>query len=299
MDLSGPTAWGLGSFFQPGSFVPGNTGGNYGLSPFSAGGIPTSASNNPLVAPLSAGAMNLTNLAGTMGQPNPLLQSASGFLGGVLNPNYASGLATSPQTMQAVQAAVNPLVNAFNQTTIPGLKGQFTASGQRIGNAESNPGTPGTSPTQKGSSAFDMAANQAQNNLLTQVGQTAAGIENQAYQTGLAQQMQAVQQAQSISSTEVQNLVSSLQAAALPQMIQQYGINAGVQLFQSQMENILKALGLSSVASQPAVGYFQQGSGSSSSTGGIIPGLGNMLGFQGIGQGLGNWLFSGTGSKVP
>lgn len=287
MDITGPTAWGLGSFFQPGMFTPGNVGGPFGLNPFQAGGVSTKSGDNPLVAPLSSGTMGLVDRSVKLGGANPLLGQAGDYLSGVLQPGYAAGLATSPQTQQAIQGAVNPLVSAFYQTAMPNMKAQFTASGQRIGNAISNPGMPGTGGLQKGSSAFDMAAGAAQNNLLEQVGQISSGITNATYQTGLQQQTQAINQAQALSTTEVNNLVSSLQASALPQMIQQYGITAGVQLFQEQVKNILQALGLSSVASQPAVGYAQSGSGSSSSSPGLVSGIGGALtGMGNVGTGL-------------
>lgn len=263
-------AGGFESMFAPG----GQYGGSFGLNPFMVGAVPSNSPNNPLAAQLPGPAQNLVNQAGMMGSGN--LGGASAAIQRMMQPGYASGLATSPETQAAIAAATNPMISAFNQTALPGLKGQFTAAGHRVGTQASADGT------QKGSSAFDAAHANAQNNLVSQVGAVGGGIANQAYQTGLQQQGAAPGMAASLSQVEMQNLTSALQASALPQMIQQYGINAGLELFNKQMETILQALGLAGQISQPAVGYNQKSSGSSSP--GMIPSIMGTSGAAGIGK---------------
>lgn len=290
--LAPGVAGGFGNIFGGGGF--GNPGGAFGLNPFMAGGVPTNSGANPLVAGLTPQQMALSQQAYQMaaGGTNPMAGSA---VQQMLDPNYAGALAGSPQTQRAITSATNPLVNAFNQTALPGLAGQFTASGQRVNAAQQDRtgGTqiPGAQGYGKGSSAFDKAEANAQNNLLTNVAQTAGGISNSAYQTGLAQHSGAVGQAINIGQADMQNLVSSLQAVALPQLIQQYGINQGVQLFQSQMQTILQALGAAGQISQPAIAYNQQGTGTGTSVGaspGILQTLGNVAsGGLGIAKGFG------------
>lgn len=277
--------------FAPGAATGNNLGNLFGLSPFSVGGQPANGANNPLVAPLTGQQTGLVNQAGSLGSPNSgQLPAAGAAIGNILNPSYPTNLANSivgnPATQNAISAAVNPLVSAFKNTTVPGLVGNFTQAGQRVNTASASSGNygGGNEGTGPGSSAFDRASGIAQNGLLNSVAQTSAGISNNAFQTGLQQglqqQTQAINQAQSLSSTEVSNLVNSLQASALPQMIQQYGINQGLQLFQSQLGSILSALGLSAQASQPAIGNVATSSYQNSAS----PGIGSFFGTQGIGN---------------
>lgn len=236
--------------------MPGTEGYGF-INPFTVNGQASNSSSNPLVAALSgAEGLDLGRLSslitgGTPGQGNDLLASTSPVLAQMLGPNYARDLATSPQTQGAIQGAINPLETSFKNTTIPGLQSKFVAAGQ-------NPNAP------TGSSAFDRAANEAQSNLLAQEGAISSGITNSAYQTGLQQQSGAVNQAASVGTQEINNVLSDMQAQALPRLVQQYGINAGLQLYQSQVQSMLQSLGLSGQVSQPAIAYQSSGNGSSS-----------------------------------
>lgn len=249
----------------------GNPGAAFGLNPFMAGGQSTQGAN-PLTAPMTPQQTALLQQIFGSGQGNPILDSASSNIKRFSDPTYAAQLAQGPQTQAAITAATNPIINAFKQTTMPGLEGQFTGSGQRI-----------STPQGGGSSAFAKAGATAQGNLEANVGQVAGGIANQAYQTGLAENAASVGQAMQFSQTQLKNLTDSLQAVALPQMIQQFGINAGVQLFQQQMDSILKALGAAGQISQPAIAYQSQGSGFGSSSGSSTPGLLGAAGNIGLG----------------
>ena len=275
--------------YQP----PGGPGGFF--SPFSVGGSPSNNPNtNPLVAPVtgqqwqSLGNIGAASQPGAMGiTPGAAQNMYSAFtnpgytapgtnnigaafntLSSFLNPNYASNLATSPQTQAAIGAATNPIEQAFRSQTVPQLGGSTTMSGQRS-----------NGPGQAGSSAFDAAFGNAAGNEQAAIGQTAGGIANQAYQTGLGIQANAPnaivsntgqleQQAGTaattpvqIGSTELNNMISSLSAEVLPQLTQQYGINQGTQLFQTQVQYLLQALGLGGQISQPSLGYSQQSEG--------------------------------------
>lgn len=283
--LADPTAGGISSFFSPNSASENALGSSFGLNPFSVNGLPSSNGSNPLVAPLTGQQNSLVSAAGPLGLPGAgNINAALGVNAQQLNPNYPASLATSPQTLQAVNAAVNPLVQAFQNTTLPGLAGQFTAAGQRVNTATANPGAsnPNLEGTGPGSSAFDRANAIAGTGLQTNVASTAAGIENSAYQTGLQQQSNAVNQAQQINSNQINNLLQSLQASALPQMLQQYGINQGLQLYQSQVGNILAALGLGAQAAQPAIAYNQTGTSQATTTPSLFAGIGQ------VGSGVGN-----------
>lgn len=272
--LAPGVASGVSSVFGPNAAQGSDLGSAFGLNPLVAGGSATNSPANPLVAGVTQPQNLLLNQVQGAAN-NPLLNSAASQIGTILNPNYPASLATSPQTTQAIGGAVQPILNAFKQTTLPQLSGQFTASGQRTG--------------PQGSSAFDNAAVNSQNNVLAQTGAASTGITNAAYQSGLAQQFQAIGQAGALSTTELNNLINSLQASALPQLTQQYGINQGLQLYQQQLQSILTALGLGGQISQPAIAYNQTGGSQSQSQNQSSTGLAGLAsGFGALGTGIGN-----------
>jgi len=192
--------------------------GLQGLSPTMFGNAATNATNNPLVAQ-TTGAQNTTlGEIGSVASALPgNLSGASSLLQSELSPNFASGLATSPQTLAAISSATQPMTTAFNTQTVPGLQGSFAQAGQRVGSA-----------TGTGSSAFDSAFGNAQASEIANEGAVAGSIANNAYQTGLNIQANAPGQAAALGSSEVGTLSSALGAQALPQATQQYGINQGL-----------------------------------------------------------------------
>lgn len=216
-----------------------------GLNPTQVQGIASNSAANPLVAPVTA-AQGQT-LGGIGNLVNGLPQTLSGAFSSLNNemqPGYAASLATSPQTQAAIQSAIAPVTNTFNTQTVPGLQGSFTQAGQRVGSAGNN-----------GSSAFDNAYATAQGSELATEASTAGSIANNAYQTGLNIQANAPSQIANLSSSELNQMISGLNAQALPQLTQQYGISAGTALYQQQMSTILQALGLSTQGEAPSIGY--------------------------------------------
>jgi hypothetical protein len=283
---------------------------------------------------------------------NSYLNPAYGTAYNMLNPNYAASLAGSPQTAYAVQSAINPLINTFNTQTIPGITGGFTQAGQRT-----------AGPGGQGSSAYDIARANALTGLESNIGSVSGNIVNNAYQTGLAQQGNAINQvgnlagqqagiynqagglnmaalqgaantnlqsaqtqgnlasqqagiynqgaqnltsagtaqagalnqlaqtsgalqseqiqnlinagtgSQGILSSQLNNTINTLNANALPQLTQQYGINQGLQLYQTQVSQLMTALGLAGQLTEPVIGNVSKGSGSNSSKGGGVSGL--------------------------
>lgn len=283
-------------------------------------GAPSNSAGNPLAAQTTPNEQALLGQAYSINQPggNPILDAAKGQVTNVLNPNYPQSLATSPQTAAAIGSAIRPLVNTFNQTTLPGLVGQFTAGGQRVNSAVSagqgagNAGPFAQADTGggnfgtgegggKGSSAFDKAAGNEQNNLLAQVGNVAGTISNNAYQTGLNQQTQAITQATNISSQDVNNLLTTLQQEALPRLVQQYGIDQGLKLYQAQVQTILTALQTGVGAAQPVVGNQASGTATGATTPDLASGFGNIAsGVAGISKSpFGDFLGSLATAAVP
>lgn len=241
---------GLGGWFGSG---PNSIDTANMMSPYQFNNGQTTSQNNPLVAPVSS-AQN-----STLGQIGNVIGSLPNNLGGAfnlvnneMNPNFASNLATSAQTQSAIGSAIAPIRTQFNTQTVPGLEGSFTQAGQRIGSASG-----------QGSSAFDNAFSNAQASEQATEAATAGQIANNAYQTGLNIQANAPSQMSALTSSELQNMINGLNAQALPQLTQQYGITAGSQLYQQQMGTILQALGLQVQGEQPSIGYSGQSTNAS------------------------------------
>jgi hypothetical protein len=248
-----------------------------------AGGLPTNSAFNNL---LSSG------YAGAAAGGNPV----NSTLASILDPNFASGLATSPQTQAAIQSALSPVRQQFNTQQVPGLEGSFTQAGQRVGsssgmgssafqNAYANAqgtelsneaniaGQISNQAYQTGLGMTNSAAQLLQGEGSNLYGQGLATSANAAqalqsaqgnlYGTGASIAANAPSQLASLSQTELNNLISGLNAQALPQLTQQYGITAGTQLYQQQVSTILQALGLGVQAAQPVLGYGSESTGGS------------------------------------
>lgn len=270
--LSGPTAGGIQGLFS--GAAPGST---FGLSPYTVNGAPSNSSNNPLVAGLTPTQNSLLTGINNYVGSNPLLGAAQ-TTNRYLDPNFPSTFATSPQVQQAIQGAIAPVRQSFAENTVPGLEGQFTAAGQRI-----------NSGSGAGSSAFERAGASAATGEQAQEASISGGITGQAFQQAQNLQANAVNQAAALTQTNLNDLVTTLQENALPQMIQQYGINQGLQLYQQQLQTVLAALGLGGQVSQPAIAE-QAGSTSS----GVGPTASPLAGIGSLLQGVGNVAIGGN-----
>lgn len=165
---------------------------------------------------------------------------------------FASNLATSPEIQKVIQAASAPITQAFASQTVPGLAGTMAQAGQRA--------------TGGGSSAFDMAFGNAQNNELAQLAGVGGQIAGNAYETGLQQYgnayagglnaaLSAPSQLQSLTGSEINQLIQTLNAQALPQLTEQLGINNALSTYNSSMSSMLQALGLQVQSEAPVIGY--------------------------------------------
>lgn len=250
-------AQGLGGIYGTTS---GNAGQSFGLAPWMVNGLSSSDAGNPLIAPMTSGQQYMLGRIGENAQTGfGGLTNAQGMAREMMDPN--SGLVSN-----AINMATNPMINAFNQFTMPSLRGNFTAMGHRL----SAPEAMANANTGSGSSAFENARNNAISNLQQNIGQVSGQIEQNFLNTGL----QATAQ---LSQENLNQMISSLQQEALPQMLQQYGINQGMQLYQQQIQTILSALGVGAQAAQPAIGNVAGSHGSNTG------GLGGLIGAQGLG----------------
>lgn len=216
-------------------------GGTYDPSTGSQYAVPMTAQEQALLGTLSPGG-------------NTLTAEAQAYLKNVMGGAYLPGGSNqNPFLEAAIKAAQRPTLQGLEQTLTRDLPGRFTAAGHFI--------------QPQGSSPFDRAAAIATRGAAQALSDIATNISSQAYTTERGLQQGAV----GLSQQEVQNTISSLQASALPRLIEQYGVDKGLEQFNTRIETILKALAVAS--GLPLVSVANQTTASGTSSGGIIPGL--------------------------
>lgn len=220
------------------------------------GGVPQAPGGGANVAPITGQESNLLSLIGQRatqpGGGGPAGQHLTNVIGGqFLSPD------SNPFLQQTIQAAQRPLIEAFNETTIPNLRAQFTAAGQMI-----QPG---------GSSPFDMAVARAQSGLMNALGDVSTTLAGSNFQAERARQQQAALQ---VSQTDMDNLIRGLQASALPRLIEQQGISSGLTQFNRQVDMLMQALALATGASTGGNVVLPGTAGQD--TGSLLSGLGSL-----------------------
>lgn len=243
---------GLGSSLQ--SLIQSLTSSTNNANP-SGGATPTPQ------APITGQESNL--LSTISGQVGPGTASA-GYIKDTLAGKYLPGQPNAnPFFSDAVKAAQRPTLEGLTDTLTKALPGRFTAGGQII--------SPNDVPTGGGSSAFDNAAAVATRGVANAVGDIATNMGN----TQFGQERQQQTAAAGLDQNEVNNTISALQASALPRLIQQNGLNQGLQLFQTQVTNLLDTLKTIGAVQAPTLANTSQSTsiGSSTSAKGIVPDL--------------------------
>lgn len=184
--------------------------------------------------------------------------AASDYIKNVLGGNYMPGSpGGNPFLAAAITAAQRPTLDNLTQTLTRDLPGRFTANGQLI---QPNTGANG------GSSAFDRASALAFQSAANTSTDIAAKIGSDAYGTGVAQQENAAGLAPGLDSAQVDNTIKSLQASALPRLIQQNGLDQGLQLFQQQTANLLDFLKTIGTVQAPTLGTNSASTSTNSGT---------------------------------
>lgn len=151
----------------------------------------------------------------------------------------------------AVHAAQRPTLQGLQETLSRSLPGRFTLGGQQI---QSNAGDQG------GSSAFDRAAAIATRGAADAVGDIATNMGNTQYGNERQQQTAAA----GLDQAQVDQTIKGLQAAALPRLIQQNGLDKGLALFQQQTSNLLDFLKTIGTVQAPTLGTNAVSSSTSS-----------------------------------
>ena len=215
-------------------------------SMFRSGGGPSY--EGPLVAPITDAerAMLLQLQQSGMGRQGLIEDTIAGrFLPGQEGAN--------PYLDAAIRAAQRPTLEGLEETLSRTLPGRFTQAGQFV--------------QPQGSSAFDRAAAIATRGAADALADIATNISFGAYESERGRQQQAIQLGQ----MEVDTMIKNLQAQALPRLIEDLGIERGLQEFQRKSEALIKALAIAA-----GVPIAQQGTivqGTSQSSRGVIPGL--------------------------
>jgi hypothetical protein len=191
---------------------------------------------------------------------NPNDRGAGDLLSSTINGNFLPGGPNgNPFLSAAIQAAQRPTLQGLTDTLSQALPGRFVANGQMIQPNSTNNG---------GSSAFDRAAAIATRGAADAIGNIATNMSYQGYNDERQRQAQAVDQSGSLTTQQVDNTIKNLQAQALPRLIQENGIDRGIQLFQQQTQSLLQLLQTLGAISAPALG--QQSSSQSEVSKGIF-----------------------------
>ena len=148
--------------------------------------------------------------------------------------------ASNPFVKDMIEAAQRPTREALIEDLTRTLPGRFTQAGQFI--------------QPQGSSAFDRAAAVATGRSANALADIATKIS---YDTGEAQQgrrLDAAKALPGVTSTQVDSLIKTLQAQGLPRLIQQQGIDKGIELFNKRVDDLMRVLAVTAGVTQPALG---------------------------------------------
>jgi len=205
-----------------------------------SGGMPQYGGS--FTAPLTGHEQNLLNGAYNASRPSQDTSNALDMLNNTVSGNYLSP-SSNPFLHDAIQQAQDSVTRNFNQTVMPRLRSQATQQGQFVQSG--------------GSSPFDRAAAIASQGLAHNLAGVASQMSMQNYQNERSNQLNAASQIPQIQSADLQRMLDGLHAQALPRLIQQHGIDAGLKEFRRQQDSLLQALKLAGGLSQPTTHAFQ------------------------------------------
>lgn len=178
---------------------------------------------------------------------------------------------SNPFLQETIRAAQRPVIEQFQDVTLPRLRSQFTRAGQSV---QARPG-----PSGEGlSSPFDEAVSRTSRGAMNALSDISTNIASQNFQQERSRQQTAAQNAPAFERAELDRLVQGLQTQALPRLIEQQGIDQGLKEFRRRMNTLLEVLRVGGGLSAPQTA--------------VLPGVQGTSGFlgnvgQGIGQGLG------------
>ncbi|TVR78992.1 MAG: hypothetical protein EA405_13665 [Rhodospirillales bacterium] len=181
----------------------------------------------PFAAPMTGNEQTLLQQAFGQTVNAPGTDAASQFLTQVLGGQFLTP-DSNPFLQQAIQAAQRPVLEQFQDAVMPRLQAQFTRAGQF------------TQP--QASSPFDMAAALSSRGLANALGDISTNMSFGNFQAERGRQQEAAQLLPAIESEQLDRTMRGLQAQALPRMIQELGIERGMQEFQRRVDVLLTAI---------------------------------------------------------
>lgn len=148
---------------------------------------------------------------------------------------------SNPALQQSIEAAQRPVIQQFEQEAMPRLRSEFTQAGQRI--------------QPQGSSPFDRAAGIAQQGLTQELGDISSEMTAQNFQQERDRQQQAAQAVPQLGmqmgQQELESAIQGMEASALPRMIEQQGIDRGLEEFRRQTDAMLSSIQAAGQLSTP------------------------------------------------
>lgn len=227
------------------------------------GGGPMSFNGNTQPNMTGAQVGSLGNLPGMVSPTNNVNSYINNVLSGSYMPGGAQG---NPFLSSTIQAANQPIAQQLGTTIGVDLPTQFSALGQNVGNSDLSSASQGKNG---GSSAFTNAAALATRSAANAMSANATQIANNAYNTGVGQ----MTAASNLQPQMVSSAINVLQAQLLPTLLQQQGIQNGLQAFQDNVTSFLGFLQSLSGTAMPVIGNNATSTSTGNSTPGIIPDL--------------------------
>lgn len=204
----------------------------------------------------------------------------------------------NPFLQQAIAAAQRPLIQEFENIVAPALRAQFTQAGQQIQGTGSSPFNEAAAQAQTGLAnalgdisgrlAFqDFAQRQALQSdefqqlrgLMTEQEAIQKRLQSEEFQRDRQRQLDAVSQAQGVDRAQLENLIAGLEAQALPRLVEQFGIDRGLEEFRRRQGQLLQAIQSAGALASPTpvVLSSSTSSGTSTTSPGLLGGLGAFM----------------------
>lgn len=194
----------------------------------------------------------------TLGQTTGQGTARAGVINDTLAGKY---LNSNPFREAAIKSAQRPTLQGLEETLSRALPGRFTAAGHMTQSNENGGG---------GSSAFDRSAAIATRGAADAIGDIATKISFGDYEAERGRQQQAI----GIDQAEVDTTIKTLQAQALPRLIQEMGITRGIDLFKTNIAAVLDTLKTIAGVTAPVIANKMESTSSSESSKGIFSSIG-------------------------
>ncbi|MFW6028239.1 MAG: hypothetical protein ACOC9Q_01800 [bacterium] len=235
-------------------------------------------------------------LRAIQGGNNPLLQGstpAGGLMQDILS-GRTMDPASNPMLQASIEAAQRPLREQFGDDLIA-TRSQFTRGGQFVQPQSSSPFDVADARLRTGlaNAMGDVSTNLVAENLQQERARQmqALGLTDQAFQTGQNRQLEAARAAPAFDLAQLEGVMSAMEAQALPRLIEQRGMDRGLEEFNNQMQRFLSALQIGGSVSQPQNVTLPGSEGTSGVMGPLLTAAGTAIGGPvggAVGQRVGN-----------